>query len=809
MILAATLLLAAHTITLDDPVLVPEEGLLFGNGDLSCSVYQAADEIVFRFGKGDVWDRRLDFSKREKNPITHDELVRGLLDEGWVCSNYYEKGRAVATKGTKNAARMHEVMELSNPTLNFFPYPCPKPTGEFRLRYPCDIPGPAKLRQQISVEEGLYSFSLRWKNGEQLDAEAAIAPDANVFSLKWKFTGFDLKMRHRWSHSPLAFTLLRLNDSDPVQANGNFQIAWTQDWFGRNWMHGEATPLAVPRAWRIGEDGRHAIEQEFPAEPTFPDGFRCRMTLTPKKGEWVFGKGNAKDHLPGAYLCYRPKKDQFEGDVQITVTTSCDKSLDAPLPPSHDAIAAAARVAAQKAWAQSGVSFPDDPFLENLWYSVYHVRRSVLRGGTVPPGLFLPSTVGDYSNWHGDYHSNYNYQSIYWGGFAANRLDEMLACIDCTEFFRDTGHLRAQKYYGMRGSFVPLEAFPLKASDDYSTHVPLGRMVYMTGWAAVPYWQYYLYTLDREFLERRGYPAIKDFALFFLDFLKKAPSKDLPPDLDDGLYHAFPSIEEETAVKSLKDVTDRPQVLAFTRYALYAAVEASKVLNVDAELRAEWQDRLDNLFGPGRTLKGYERHCFFANPPDFGYSTPPPKPAPEWTGKKREINYNETFGHSIRWRIARVRNGEFIPGRDFDEYRESLMRWTHPNGQPWGMNIDVWGRLGGWTESLSALAPLQEMMLQSWDGAINLFPRWPKERNAAFWKFRAQGAFLVSSEWKDGRLGKTEIFSEKGARCSLHGNWRVTTADGRPVATSRDEFDRFCFQTVPGAHYTLIAADKG
>lgn len=33
MILAATLLLAAHTITLDDPVLVSEEGLLFGNGD--------------------------------------------------------------------------------------------------------------------------------------------------------------------------------------------------------------------------------------------------------------------------------------------------------------------------------------------------------------------------------------------------------------------------------------------------------------------------------------------------------------------------------------------------------------------------------------------------------------------------------------------------------------------------------------------------------------------------------------------------------------------------------------------------------
>ena len=208
---------------------------------------------------------------------------------------------------------------------------------------------------------------------------------------------------------------------------------------------------------------------------------------------------------------------------------------------------------------------PSDPVLENLWYATYHVRRCVLRGGTVPPGLYLPSTVNDYSLWHGDYHSNYNYQSIYWGGFTANRLDEMAACMDCTDFFLDAGRLRAQRYYGMRGAFIPLEGFPVKASDDYSSAIPLGRMVYMTGWAAVPFWEYYLHTLDREFLARRGYPAIRDCALFLSDFLKKAPTKDLPPELNDGLYHAFPSIEEEYAIKGLSDVTDRPQVIAFTR----------------------------------------------------------------------------------------------------------------------------------------------------------------------------------------------------------------------------------------------------
>jgi len=43
-----------HTIEFDRLVLEPEDGMMLGNGDLSVSVYQAADEIRWRFGKNDV-----------------------------------------------------------------------------------------------------------------------------------------------------------------------------------------------------------------------------------------------------------------------------------------------------------------------------------------------------------------------------------------------------------------------------------------------------------------------------------------------------------------------------------------------------------------------------------------------------------------------------------------------------------------------------------------------------------------------------------------------------------------------------------
>ena len=42
-----------------------------------------------------------------------------------------------------------------------------------------------------------------------------------------------------------------------------------------------------------------------------------------------------------------------------------------------------------------------------------------------------------------------------------------------------------------------------------------------------------------------------------------------------------------------------------------------------------------------------------------------------------------------------------------------------------GLLLGNYGRSGAWTESLGVLAPLQEMMLQSWDGALRILPAWP------------------------------------------------------------------------------------
>ena len=159
--------------------------------------------------------------------------------------------------------------------------------------------------------------------------------------------------------------------------------------------------------------------------------------------------------------------------------------------------------------------------------------------------------------------------------------------------------------------------------------------------------------------------------------------------------------------------------------------------------------------------------------------------------------------------MGRLRTGAFIADRDLPVLRELIRRWRHPNGLLWGMSVADYGRAGAWTESLGVIAPLQEMMLQSWDGSLRIFPAWPKDLDAHFQRFRAEGAFLVSAAWSHGVVTELEVFSEQGGVCSLYVPWptglKVIDQDGREIAVSPESDGRATFATRPGISYSLRA----
>ncbi len=200
-----------HVLTVTAPITEPEDGLLLGNGDLSVSVYQTRDRVVWRFGKGDVWDRRFDASDDPKPPHI-DEIAHGIGVERWKCPPYGD-AEPVALNGTDNPQRMKELCQGSPPSYRKRPYPCPKPVGELALQLPPDLPG-LSVRQELNIEEGVLRVVCASAIGVELRLTCCVPPQPNVLVVRWELLNWTDATRIGNTKPPVWFSLYRWADPD-------------------------------------------------------------------------------------------------------------------------------------------------------------------------------------------------------------------------------------------------------------------------------------------------------------------------------------------------------------------------------------------------------------------------------------------------------------------------------------------------------------------------------------------------------------------------------------------------------------------
>ena len=67
---------------------------------------------------------------------------------------------------------------------------------------------------------------------------------------------------------------------------------------------------------------------------------------------------------------------------------------------------------------------------------------------------------------------------------------------------------------------------------------------------------------------------------------------------------------------------------------------------------------------------------------------------------------------------------------------------------------------------------INEMLLQANHGILSIFPNWPKTQDIAFQNLRADGAYLVSAEQKEGVINAVRIL------CERNGCLKVRLPDG-------------------------------
>ena len=192
---------------------------------------------------------------------------------------------------------------------------------------------------------------------------------------------------------------------------------------------------------------------------------------------------------------------------------------------------------------------------------------------------------GDYvPAWACDIHIDENIQMNYWPALPGALPETVLPLFDYFEKHLEDFRSNASRIYGCRGILLPLAM---------TTH---GRLVHNSysswtagaGWIAQHFYDYYLFTGDKVFLERRAVPWLKEVALFYEDFLQ--------PD-EDGRLLFNPSLSPENRPSNSNSMQtiNATMDVAVCHEVLTHLCDACELLGIEAQGVERWRSMLKRL----------------------------------------------------------------------------------------------------------------------------------------------------------------------------------------------------------------------
>jgi alpha-L-fucosidase 2 len=410
--------------------------------------------------------------------------------------------------------------------------------------------------------------------------------------------------------------------------------------------------------------------------------------------------------------------------------------------------------------------------------------------------------------WDSKYTVNINLQMNYWPVETGNLSELHLPVMELLERMQEKGRETARAMYGMRGAVCHHN------TDFYGDCAPQDLYLASTpwtaggAWMALHIWEHYLFTRDLEFL-RGMYPVMRDFALFFVDFLTEV----------DGKLVTCPSVSPENRYL-LPDGYDTPicagpamdnQIL---RELFAACVESQRLLGVDQELAvtlAGIAERLpkDKIGSKGQLLEwdveypeltpgmGHISHLF-ACYPGCGINW---RDAPELLGAVRK-SLEARIGHGAGgggWPLAWYLNvyARLLDGDKTDQCIRKML--AHSSARNLLNAIHVF-QIDG---NLGATAGIAECLLQS-HLALHFLPALPSSwKDGSVKGLRARGAREIDMRWRDGKLTEAVVRPRFSGPVEVVGEPLVVTCAGSPVTVTKTNIG-FVFAAEGGTPYRLV-----
>lgn len=433
-------------------------------------------------------------------------------------------------------------------------------------------------------------------------------------------------------------------------------------------------------------------------------------------------------------------------------------------------------------WKSSSIQVPDSS-LQRQWLMEQYKFGSAARSDAPPISLQAVWTAdnGRLPPWKGDFHHDLNTQLSYWPAYSGNHLQEEQGYINHLWQNKKNYERYTRQYFGVDGLAVPgvttLDGTEMGGWIQYSLSPTV------SSWLSQHFYWHWRFTMSEKFLRDTAYPWVRDVARFLenITITDSLGFRQLPISSSPEIY--------DNSIKAWFHQTTNYD-LALMKFNFKAAAEMARTLGDSAEA-AHWTRVSASLpafsvdarkalqFAPGFPYNESHRH--FSN-----LIAIYPLGLIKWEDgpEAQQIIQNSIatldsigpanwMGYSYAWLAnlkAKAKDGEgaalalrifakaFCSGNSFhlngDQTNEG---YSKAHYRPFTLEGNF-AFAGG----------LQEMLLQSDAGAIEIFPAIPREwKDLGFENLRAQGAFLVSANQKNRRIQFVRVYSEKGGETTL------------------------------------------